>query len=149
MSINELPRAAISAIGSTSSLSDPCSVVKELIDNALDANATSVAVEISYNSLDVIQVKDNGCGILPDDRELACKVSYTSKLRTLDDLRNIGPRSLGFRGLALASIAGMSGALVTTTRVNGEPVGSVLKYDRGGRLLGQVTRYLSHFQDSF
>ncbi|KAL1961003.1 hypothetical protein VTO42DRAFT_4891 [Malbranchea cinnamomea] len=138
MPISELPRATISAIGSTSALSDSCAVVKELVDNALDANATSISIEISHNTLDVIQVRDNGSGILPDDRGLACRPSCTSKIRTLEDLRDVGPRSLGFRGLALASIAEMSGAVAITTRVDGEPVGAVLRYDRAGELVSRV-----------
>ena len=146
MAISQLPRAAVSAIGSPSSLSDSCSVVRELINNALDTAATSILIEISHNSLDVIQVKYNGTCILPDDRGFACKPSYTSKIRTLEDLRHVGPKFLGFRGLVLASIADMSGVIVITTRVHEEPVGSVLKYDRAGELIWQVNSIMDCFR---
>jgi DNA mismatch repair ATPase MutL len=145
MPIAELPRSAISAIGATSALLDSSSVIKELLDNALDALATSIVIEISQNGLDVLQVKDNGSGIDPEDRKLACKPNCTSKINSLDDLRDAGPKFLGFRGLALASIAEMSGGVLVTTRVNEEPVGSRLKYDRTGELVGQVTDRLQQF----
>lgn len=135
MPIAALPQTAIRAIGSTSALSDPCSVIKELIDNSLDASATSVSVEISPNTLDIIQVKDNGFGIQPDDREFVCRPNYTSKIQTLEDLGKIGGKSLGFRGAALAGVAEMSGEVMVTTRVDGEVVAVVLKYGRTGELL--------------
>lgn len=135
MPIAALPQSTIRAISSTSVLTDACSVVKELIDNALDARATSIVVEVSSNSLDVIQVKDNGYGVAPDDRNLLCKRSFTSKIMTLDDLKNVGGRSLGFRGEALASAAEMSGALTVTTRIEGEMVAVTLKFGRAGEVL--------------
>jgi DNA mismatch repair ATPase MutL len=136
MPIAALPQPTIRAIGSTSALTDPCSAVKELVDNSLDAYATSISVEISLNTLDVIHVKDNGHGIQPDDRDLVCRPNFTSKIQTLEDLRNIGGRFLGFRGAALAGIADMSSAPVTvTTRVEGEVVAAVMKYGRTGELL--------------
>ncbi|KAM5441925.1 hypothetical protein MferCBS31731_003188 [Microsporum ferrugineum] len=105
MPIVALGESTIRAIGSASALPDPSSVAKELLDNALDAGATSIFVEISVNTLDIIQVKDNGSGIQPADRSLACKQNYTSKIQTKEDLNNINGKSLGFRGQALASIA--------------------------------------------
>ncbi|KAK2865205.1 hypothetical protein FQN49_003808 [Arthroderma sp. PD_2] len=138
MPIVALGQSAIRAIGSTSALPDPSSVVKELLDNALDAGATSVSVEISLNTLDIIQVKDNGSGILPDDRLLACKRNYTSKIQTKEDLASIGGKWLGFRGQALASIAEMSDALHITTRVKEEQVASLVKFGRGGEPLRQT-----------
>ncbi|KAK2745876.1 hypothetical protein FQN57_003489 [Myotisia sp. PD_48] len=122
MPITPLPQATTRALGSSSAIFNANSVVKELVDNALDANALSVSVEISPNSLDTIQVRDNGSGIAPDDRELACKRNYTSKLRTIEDLRNIGGKTLGFRGQALASIVETSGAVQISTCTEGEKV---------------------------
>ncbi|KLJ11198.1 hypothetical protein EMPG_13508 [Blastomyces silverae] len=135
MPIAHLPPDTASAVRSTSAISDACSLVKELIDNSLDAGATYISVEVSANTLDTIQVKDNGVGIHPNDRHLVCKRSCTSKLQTIDDLKNIGGSTLGFRGEALASAAEMCGSIVITTRVAGEMVGENLKYDRTGLLV--------------
>ncbi|KGO46266.1 DNA mismatch repair protein, C-terminal [Penicillium expansum] len=134
MPIEALPQKTIRAIGSTSVISDPYSVVKELVDNALDASATSLQIEISQNTVDIIQLKDNGHGISPEDHQHVCKRTFTSKIRTLDDLKNVGGSSLGFRGEALASVAEMSGVLAVTTRVQSEVAGLCLKYGRNGEL---------------
>ncbi|KAK9851620.1 hypothetical protein MYU51_009545 [Penicillium brevicompactum] len=123
MPIEALPQSTARAIGSTSVISDAYSVVKELVDNALDASASSLQIEISQNTVDIIQLKDNGHGIPPADQKIVCKRSFTSKIQTLDDLRNVGGSSLGFRGEALASVAEMSGAVSVTTRVESEVVG--------------------------
>lgn len=138
MTIEALPQKTIRAIGSTSAISDPCSVVKELVDNALDASATSLQVEISENTVDVIQLKDNGHGISPEDQQNVCKRAFTSKIQSLDDLKNVGGSSLGFRGEALASVAEMSGLVTVTTRVESEVAGRCLKYGRNGELTGYV-----------
>ncbi|GCB27714.1 PMS1 protein homolog 1 [Aspergillus awamori] len=142
MPIAALPLAAVRAIGSASVISDPCSIVKELLDNALDAAATSVLIEISQNTLDVIQVKDNGHGIPSTDHPFVCKRTFTSKIQSVEDLRSIGGKSLGFRGEALASAAEVSGGVTITTRVHHEPVGSSIRYSRIGELLS--TQRASH-----
>ncbi|KAJ5357261.1 hypothetical protein N7541_004419 [Penicillium brevicompactum] len=142
MPIEALPQSTARAIGSTSVISDAYSVVKELVDNALDASASSLQIEISQNTVDVIQLKDNGHGIPPADQKLVCKRSFTSKIQTLDDLRNVGGSSLGFRGEALASVAEMSGAVSVTTRVESEVVGVCVKYGRDGEVTG--TQRTSH-----
>ncbi|KAJ5218074.1 uncharacterized protein N7498_000173 [Penicillium cinerascens] len=134
MPIEALPQTTVRAIGSTSVISDPCSVVKELIDNALDASATSLQVEISQNTLDVIQLKDNGHGIPTEDHPSVCKHTFTSKIQTVDDLKNVGGTSFGFRGEALASVAEMSGGVTVTTRSASEVTGTCLKYARDGSL---------------
>ena len=138
MPIAALPPSAVHAIGSSQALSDSASVIKELIDNAIDGRATRVIIEISANTLDDIRVKDNGHGIAPDDRALICTKYCTSKIRDLHDLENIGGRSLGFRGEALASAAEMSGSLTITTRIEGEGTAMELKFDRDG----QISRYV-------
>ena len=122
MSIQALPETAVRAIGASQVLTDPSAVVKELVDNALDARATSIAVEIHANTLDVIQVRDNGHGIPPQDRPLVARRYCTSKLTDADDLASIGGSSLGFRGEALTSAAEMSGGMTVSTRVEGEQV---------------------------
>ncbi|OAL55769.1 hypothetical protein IQ07DRAFT_529607 [Pyrenochaeta sp. DS3sAY3a] len=121
-------------ISSGQLLVDPSSVVKELIENALDARAKSIFIDISANALESIQVKDDGHGIPAEDRALACRRYCTSKIRDYDDLKEVGGKWLGFRGEALASIAEMSDSLSITSRVEGEPVAVRLKYGRNGEL---------------
>ncbi|SMR54501.1 unnamed protein product [Zymoseptoria tritici ST99CH_3D1] len=137
MGIQELPQNTVRALGANQALTDPASLVKELIDNALDANANSISVEISNNTLDTIQVRDNGHGIAPEDRELVARRYCTSKISRHQDLKDIGGSSLGFRGEALASAAELSGGLVITTRVEGEQVSTALKINQQGEVVGQ------------
>ncbi|KIV95622.1 hypothetical protein PV10_03252 [Exophiala mesophila] len=132
MPIEALPESTSRAIGSTLVLGDARSVVKELLDNALDAQATSINIEISTNTLDVIQVRDNGTGIAAQDRPLLCKRGCTSKIRSLNDLSRLGGTFLGFRGEALASIVELSKAVIITSRLHGEMVGTSLEFDSSG-----------------
>ncbi|KAI4925936.1 uncharacterized protein J4E92_006672 [Alternaria infectoria] len=141
-SIAALPPTTTRQIGSGQVLVDPSSVVKELIDNALDARAKSIFVDITANTVDSIQVKDDGHGIPAEDRPLVCRRYCTSKIRDFHDLREVGGKWLGFRGEALSSMADMSGSLSVTTRVEGEPVAVKLKYDRNGELAS--TEHDSH-----
>lgn len=133
-----LPQTAVRAIGASQVLTDPSAVVKELVDNALDARATNIAVEIHANTLDSIQVRDNGHGIPPQDRPLVARRYCTSKLTDADDLASIGGSSLGFRGEALASAAEMSSGMTITTRVEGEQVATSLKINQQGEVAAQV-----------
>jgi DNA mismatch repair protein MutL len=137
MSIKALPQTAVRAIGAAQVLTDSSAIVKELIDNALDARATSVAVEIHANTIDSIQVRDNGHGIPPQDRPLVARRYCTSKLTNAEDLASIGGSSLGFRGEALASAAETSGGMTVTTRVEGEQVATALKIDQQGEVIAQ------------
>ena len=136
MPIIALPPNAVRAIGSSQALSDSASVVKELLDNAIDGGANKIFIELSANTLDDIRVKDNGHGIAPDDRTMICQKYCTSKIRSYHDLENVGGRSLGFRGEALASAAELSGSLTITTRIAGEGTAVELKFDRKGQILG-------------
>ncbi|KAI5199362.1 hypothetical protein AUEXF2481DRAFT_29111 [Aureobasidium subglaciale EXF-2481] len=132
MSIHALPQAAVRTIRSGQALTDPTSVVKELVDNALDARASNITVEISTNTLDLIQVKDNGHGIAPTDRPLVAKPYCTSKLKDEKDLALVGSFYLGFRGEALSSALEMSGEMTITTRVEGESIATAIKLDQNG-----------------
>ncbi|EEH46931.2 uncharacterized protein PADG_03029 [Paracoccidioides brasiliensis Pb18] len=97
--------------------------------------AISALRQDTARAVRLAQVRDNGTGIHPNDRQLVCKRSCTSKLRTVDDLRNVGGSTLGFRGEALASAAEMCGGILVTTKTDEELVGAALKYDRAGLLI--------------
>jgi DNA mismatch repair ATPase MutL len=123
MPIESLPESTKSSLLSTLALYTTPSLVKELLDNAYDANATSITVEISSNALDIIQVKDDGKGIRPEDAAKMGQRHCTSKLRKIEELQTLGDQSLGFRGEALASAVEMSRAVEVGSRVEGETVG--------------------------
>ncbi|KAF2855483.1 hypothetical protein T440DRAFT_550887 [Plenodomus tracheiphilus IPT5] len=133
--IAALPPTTARQIGSGQVLVDPSSVVKELIDNALDARAKSIFIDITANTVDTIQVKDDGHGIPAEDRPLVCRRYCTSKIRDLRDLKEVGGKWLGFRGEALSSMAELSSSILVTTRVEGEPVAVKLKFQRDGELV--------------
>lgn len=137
MTIRALPHDAVRAIGAAQAVTSPVIVVKELLDNALDAQASCITIELSSNATDVIQVRDNGLGISPEDRPLLAKQSCTSKIRDHSDLANIGGSSLGFRGEALHSIAQLCRSLTITTRVAGEPIASALTIAKDGESVSQ------------
>ena len=92
----------------------PLSVVKELVENSIDAGAKNIAVQIKGNGSEYIRVSDDGCGIAGDEVETAFKRHTTSKLEKFSDLNNL--HTLGFRGEALASIAKVSGVIMYTKR---------------------------------
>ena len=109
----------------------PVSVVKELIENALDAGATAVTVQIENGGMRSITVTDNGCGIEPEDCTKAFLRHATSKISTAEDLTHI--TTLGFRGEALASIASVS-RVTMTTRVKDAESGTRLMIENGNIL---------------
>lgn len=103
MAINVLDSVIANRISAGEVVENPASIVKELLDNAIDAGATEISVEIINGGIDLIGVRDNGCGIAETDIKKAFLPHATSKISCLDDLDNIA--TLGFRGEALASIA--------------------------------------------
>ncbi|NLV92844.1 MAG: DNA mismatch repair endonuclease MutL [Firmicutes bacterium] len=109
----------------------PASVVKELVENSLDAGATIIQITIAQGGKELIQVEDNGAGIPSDDVPLAFERHATSKLQSSDDLFAIS--TLGFRGEALPSIAAVS-QMTLITKTTDEPAGSLVEV-HGGQLI--------------
>ena len=108
----------------------PASVVKEMVENSIDAGATQITVEIRNGGISYIRVTDNGSGMERDDLELAFERHATSKIRRIEDLDKLS--TLGFRGEALASIASVS-QLEVTTKTEDALTGTTLKME-GGRV---------------
>jgi len=126
--IHQLSASVINQIAAGEVVERPASVVKELLENAIDAGATRVDVAVERGGKDLIRVADNGKGMAPEDLPLAFTPHATSKLQDADDLHKI--RTLGFRGEALAAIAEVS-KVRCQTRQSDTEVGSELSIDAG------------------
>jgi DNA mismatch repair protein MutL len=128
--IQRLPDDLISKIAAGEIVERPASVVKELVENALDAGARSVQIEIESGGKSLIRVRDDGHGMGREDAVLAVERHATSKLRRLEDLNEV--RTHGFRGEALPSIASVS-HLVLRTREDPGPAGTEVEVRYGGQ----------------
>ncbi|MHB1319807.1 MAG: DNA mismatch repair endonuclease MutL [Anaerolineae bacterium] len=128
MPIQILPPDLAAKIAAGEVIERPASVVKELVENAIDAGADDVRIEIAQGGRRSISVADNGSGIPADQVETAFARHATSKLSSVEDLYRV--RTLGFRGEALASIASVS-RMTLTTRAQEETVGTAIVYEGG------------------
>src|SRR6266704_207081 len=108
--IHRLPHDVVTKIAAGEVIERPASVVKELLENSVDAGSTRIDIDLEAGGTELIRIVDDGCGILPEDLPLAFASHATSKLESADDLFRIG--TMGFRGEALASIGAVSHARI-------------------------------------
>ena len=130
--INVLPFAVANLIAAGEVVDRPASVIKELMENAIDAGSDRITVEIQNGGVTFMRVSDNGCGMEPDDIPTAIRRHATSKIRSAEDLDGI--LTLGFRGEALAAIAAVSDMRIISKTADAE-LGTVLEA-HGGEIVG-------------
>ncbi|KIW45468.1 uncharacterized protein PV06_03859 [Exophiala oligosperma] len=130
--IKAIEARSVHQIQSGQVIVDLCSVVKELVENSLDASATSIEIRFKNHGLDSIEVQDNGTGISAENYENVALKHFTSKLSNYDDLSSL--QTFGFRGEALSSLCALSKFSVTTAQAQEAPKGKRLDFDGMGRL---------------
>ena len=126
--IHQLPPEVVNQIAAGEVIERPSSVVKELVENSIDAGSTRIDIDLDAGGTELIRVVDDGCGIAPDDLPLAFAQHATSKLRDAADLFEIG--TMGFRGEALPSIAGV-GKVTLQSRPPDQACGAEVRCDGG------------------
>ncbi len=128
--IQKLDDTLIAQIAAGEVIESPAAIIKELVENALDASASEIDIQVDGDGFTEIQVRDNGGGIHADDLPLAVESFATSKIASLDEL--IAARTMGFRGEALGSIASVS-RLRLESRQKAAPVGAAIQVDEHGK----------------
>lgn len=131
MKIKVLPDTVINQIAAGEVVERPGSVIRELVDNSVDAGATDIFIAVEAGGHSRLKVRDNGCGMTRDEAILAFERHATSKVSAIEDLNSLS--TLGFRGEALASIAAVSKVRLTT-RNKGAELGTIVTF-RGGKLV--------------
>ncbi|KAJ3475445.1 hypothetical protein NLG97_g9457 [Lecanicillium saksenae] len=130
--IKQIDGRSIHQIQSGQVIVDLCSVVKELVENSVDAGATTIDVRFKNQGLDSIEIQDNGSGISPANYESVALKHHTSKLSTYSDIASL--HTFGFRGEALASLCALSTVTITTCLAQDAPKGTKLTFEPSGRL---------------
>lgn len=128
MKINKLPSEIFNRIAAGEVVESPASIVKELVENSIDAGATEIFVSVKDGGIDFIRITDNGCGIDFDDMPTAFLPHATSKIKAIDDLDTI--HTLGFRGEALPSIAAVADVTMIS-RTEDSETGGIIAYKNG------------------
>lgn len=131
--IRAIDSVSVSKICSGQVIVDLATAVKECLENALDANATSIQITLKDMGIDHIEVSDNGSGIHPEDYESICLKHHTSKLKQFHDLDSIS--SFGFRGEALNALCELSEQCTITTRCASDEIGMQLFFSPQGEFL--------------
>lgn len=137
--MQQLPPGTIRLLSSSQSISSVVNVVKELVENSLDANATSIEIKLENSGFDRIEVRDNGDGIKAADTPVMGLKHYTSKITHHEDLEAL--ETYGFRGEALASICAVSEVIVTT-KTGADEVSTQYTLDNAGRIISQKPSHI-------
>ncbi|PPI88495.1 DNA mismatch repair protein MutL [Candidatus Pantoea edessiphila] len=140
MSIKILPPYLINQISAGEIIERPVSVVKELIENSLDAGANRIDINIKKGGMKLIQIQDNGCGIIRNELSISLERYATSKIRSIKDLEII--TSLGFRGEALTSISSVSRLTLTSRTVNQNQAWQI--YTEGNKIIDVKIKPATH-----
>ncbi|OQR70898.1 DNA mismatch repair protein Mlh1-like [Tropilaelaps mercedesae] len=129
--INPLPKDVVNRIAAGEVIQRPCNALKEMLENSIDARSTRINVILNSGGLKLIQIQDDGCGIVKQDLAIVCERFTTSKLSSFEDLKKIS--TFGFRGEALASITYVAHVKIAT-KTEATPVGYACSY-RDGKMI--------------
>ncbi|OQE03984.1 hypothetical protein PENSOL_c001G06024 [Penicillium solitum] len=130
--IQAIEARSVHQIQSGQVIVDLCSVAKELVENSLDAGATTIEVRFKNNGLDLIEVQDNGSGISPENYENVALKHYTSKISSYNDLSSL--HTFGFRGEAISSLCALSDFHIVTAQEKQVPRANRLDFEQSGKL---------------